>query len=506
MRTKKALLNIISNLILQVITIIYGFVVPKIIIENFGSNVNGLVASITQFLAYIALLESGFGPVVKFVLYKSIAEKNNDKIKRILHTSEKFFRRIAYIFIIYIVILCFLFPTFIKSDFDAFFTISLIVIIAISTFAEYFFGMTYKLFLQAEQKTYVISFIQTITYIVSLIFIVLLVKLGCSIQVIKLTSGIIFVLRPILQNFYVKKKYNISFKEVKEKYEIKQKWDGLAQHIAAVIHGNTDITILTIFSSLSDVSVYSVYYLVTKGLNSLIQSISNGVTSSFGDMIARKEKTNLNNKFKAYELVYFSIITILFSVSATLIIPFVRIYTKNITDANYINITFGLLMILCEFVNMIRLPYISLAYSAGHFKETMKGAWLEAGINIIISILLVNKLGLIGVTIGTFISTLIRAIEFVYHSSKHILNRSLWISIKRIFTASIEFLIMYFICSKTIENYSIENFMDFIIVGVICVFVSGLFVLLINILTSFSDFKIIFNTLKKVFTSKSNNK
>ncbi len=58
MRSKKAILNIISSLMMQITILICGFVVPKLIITNFGSNVNGLISSITQFLAYISLLES----------------------------------------------------------------------------------------------------------------------------------------------------------------------------------------------------------------------------------------------------------------------------------------------------------------------------------------------------------------------------------------------------------------------------------------------------------------
>lgn len=57
-RGKKVVLNIITSLLLQVIILICGFIVPKLIITNFGSDVNGLISSITQFLAYISLLES----------------------------------------------------------------------------------------------------------------------------------------------------------------------------------------------------------------------------------------------------------------------------------------------------------------------------------------------------------------------------------------------------------------------------------------------------------------
>ena len=255
MRSKKAFYNISTSLFLQIIVLLYGFIVPRVIITYFGSNVNGLISSITQFLAYIALLESGFGPVVKSVLYKPIASKDNKSIANILKATEKFFRTIAYIFLIYIAILCFLYPLLVSKDFSWIYTFSLIIIIGISTFAEYFFGMTYRLYLQADQKTYIISIIQILTYILSITSIIILARIGTSIQILKLVSGLIFVLRPLLQNYYVKKKYNINFKDANDKYELKQKWDGLAQHIAGVIHSNTDITVLTIFSTLAEVSV-----------------------------------------------------------------------------------------------------------------------------------------------------------------------------------------------------------------------------------------------------------
>ena len=86
MRSRKTLLNITSNLLLQIIIVLYGFIVPKIIINLFGSNVNGLISSITQFLSYIILFESGFGPVLKSILYKPIAKKDKNTIESILKT------------------------------------------------------------------------------------------------------------------------------------------------------------------------------------------------------------------------------------------------------------------------------------------------------------------------------------------------------------------------------------------------------------------------------------
>ena len=167
--------NVFSSLISQFITIIYGFIVPILIIKTYGSETNGLVNSITQFIAYIALLEVGIGPIIKNALYKPIVEKNKEEIEDILGSANKFFNRIAYALIVYCILLCIFYPI-INNQFSFIYTISLILIISISRFAEYFLGMTYKLFLQSDQKNYVIDYINALGYIINLIIIIKLLN------------------------------------------------------------------------------------------------------------------------------------------------------------------------------------------------------------------------------------------------------------------------------------------------------------------------------------------
>ena len=479
MRSKKAIINIISSLGLQVVTVVCGFIVPRLIIGTFGSSVNGLISSITQFLAYITLLESGFGPVVKSVLYKPIANKNKGEIEEILKSSQRFFRIISYVFIVYIVLLCFILPIVVSNEFDTMFTISLVLIISISTFAEYYFGITYRLYLQAEQRTYVTSFIQIISLIINTILIVVLIRFGASIQIVKLVSAAIFIFRPILQNIYVRKKFNINLKDAKDGYKIKQKWDGLAQHIAAVVHNNTDAVVLTLFANTIEVSVYSVYLLIVIGVKNIIQALTGGVDASFGDMIAKGEMENLNKSFKTYEGFYFTVASILCISTLFLILPFISVYTKGITDANYIRPVFAYLIVLAEFMWVIRLPYSSITLAAGHFKETRIGAWIEAFSNIIISVILVWNFGIIGVAIGTLIAMFIRTIEFMYHSSKYILDRSFLYTLKRLFVIAIEVCVVTLIVNL-IPSINITGYATWALQAVIVAVISAIVVVTIN--------------------------
>lgn len=501
MRSKKAIMNIISSLLLQIITLICGFIIPRLIIEKFGSSVNGLVTSITQFLAYITLLESGFGPVVKSILYKPIANKNKEEIRKILKATEKFFKTISYIFIGYIIILAALLPMIVSEQFDTMFTASLVVIIAISTFSEYFFGMAYKLYLQAEQKTYITSIIQIGTTILNTITVVLLIYFGSTIHIVKIISSLIFVLRPILQYIYIKKKYNIDLKGVESDYKIKQKWDGLAQHIAAVIHNNTDVVILTMFCNTVEVSVYSVYLLIIRGVKSLVQAFSEGIESAFGDMLAKDEYTILNKTFKTYEIIYFTVVTIIFICTLWLIVPFVDVYTQGITDANYHRPIFAILIVLAEFVWTIRLPYSSITLAAGHFKETKNGAWLESAINVVLSIILVWKFQIIGVAIGTLVAMLIRTIEFMYYSSKNILKRSIKYTFGRLVIIALEMSIVMLIAVFMLDN-TIASYGEWIVQAIIVLIITTIVVVPINYLVYREETKDLFGMLKKFVCKK----
>lgn len=510
MRSKKALINVLTSLFLELIKIICGFIAPILIINTYGSAVNGLISSITKFLAYITLLESGIGPVIKATLYKPLMKKDNKEIANILKAAERFFRTIAIIFIIYIVILCVIYPLIIDNEFDGWFTISLILIISISTFVEYFFGLTYRVFIQADQKKYVVSNIEMFTTVLNTIFIVLLIKIGSSIHIVKLFSSFIFVLRPMLLNMYFKRKYKINLKEASEDYKLKGKWDGLSQHIASVVHDNTDIAVLSIFLNMVEVSVYSVYLLIINGVRRFVESLSSGIDATFGDMIARNENKNINEKFGIYETMYFTLVTIVYICVLLLIVPFVSVYTKNATDADYIRPVFAIIMVLAEFVFAIRLPYNSLTLAGGYIKETRVGGWVEAIVNVVLSVALVQYFGIVGVAIGTLVAMIIRTIEFMIFSSKVILKRSILTIVKKMICIIIEVIIMVIINEFLANSLNdIASYLDWIKYAIIFFIITALEVLLINYIFYRKDFKKVKDILrnfkkKKIYNSEEN--
>lgn len=423
--------NGIAALCYQFITIIANFVLPRCILTFYGSAVNGLVSSILQFLSFISFMELGVGAVVQSALYKPLAENDNDSISRIMASASRFFKKIALVLLAYVFILMIVYPQT-QRTFDYIYTASLIAIISISYFAEYYFGLTYQLLLSADQKAYIYLIVQSIAVIINTLLCYIAIHMGASIHIIKLTTSIIYIIRPVLIYIYVKRHYKINTKIKYHGEPIKQKWNGLAQHLASVVLSSTDICVLTLFSTLENVSIYSVYALITNGVKQLVSSFTTGLMSWFGEMIAKDNIDELNRRFDFVEWLLHTLIVFLFTVCAVLIIPFVNVYCYGIIDTNYNVPLFAILLTLATASHSLRVPYNMIVMAAGHFKETQKSAIIEMSLNIIISILLVKHYGLIGVAIGTFISMTYRTIYFVFYLKNNIVKRSTLLFFKHV--------------------------------------------------------------------------
>jgi O-antigen/teichoic acid export membrane protein len=456
--------NIICSILLQIVTIISGFVVPKVILVYFGSSVNGLVSSINQFLNYIQLLEGGLSGVIMVALYKPLADHDSKKVSAIIKATQNFFRKIGCIYIIYALVVAIAYPILVNTGFSAGYSFGLVLVLALNLFIQYFFSLSYKLLLNADRRVYYVSLTQIIIVLVNMISVVITARLFKDVLLLKLFSGLIFFIQPIMYGIYVNKNYKLDKNIEPDSDAIKQRWDGFGINLAYFIHTNTDVIILTLFSTLANVSVYSIYLMIVNALKSLVISVSQAITPSFGRSLASDDIQTVNSKFDEYEYGLSLVTIILFGCGIVLITPFVDVYTAGINDAQYHQVVFGIILCLAELVYCIREPYVSAAYSAGHFRQVSKYAYIEAGLNIVISLLLVKQFGIIGVAIGTLASMVYRLLCHIVYISRNILYRSIKKSLFNIF-----FTIANAICTCLISfnffNLTCSTYVNWIILA-----------------------------------------
>ena len=127
MKRKKILYNLIVGVFGQVITILLGLILPKFFITSFGSEVNGLVASVTQIYVYINLLEAGVGTATLQALYKPISNDNKDEINSILSATSNYYKKTGILYFLAVILFSISFPFIFKTNIDKL-TIFLIVL------------------------------------------------------------------------------------------------------------------------------------------------------------------------------------------------------------------------------------------------------------------------------------------------------------------------------------------------------------------------------------------
>ena len=448
MKNKITLLNMLSSMLLQLCTIISGFIIPRIILSFFGSNVNGLLSSITQFLSYISLVEGGVGAVVLANLYKPLVENDDKKISLVMSTANRFYKTIGTIFIVYSIVMAVAYPLFFAREFSYGYVFSLILIISLGTTIQYMFAINARTLLNADKKIYIVSFTQIVCVVINLILVIVSVKVYPSVHLLKLITSLIYLVQPIFYNWYIRKHYTIAWNGAYDHGLLKERWNGFAINTAAFIHNCTDVVILTIFTDLGTVSIYAVYSLITNGIKQLIVSFINGINPTIGQAYAKGDLYELNEKMDLYEFVVMISTFFFYTMTALLITPFVMLYTQGVTDANYNQPLLGITLVLAELFYIVKFPHLNLAYSANKFKELTVPAYIEVGLNIVISIFFVYKIGIVGVVVGTLVAMIYRMMFHVYYTGKLIVGRRQWIFYKKLLVFLLEAIGIVLFCYR----------------------------------------------------------
>lgn len=479
-RTKNATLNILFAIILQLVTFVRGLILPRIIIPAYGSDINGLVSSITQFLTYISLLEAGVGTIFRSSLYKPLADGDTDKVSGVINEQKRFYRKIGLVFVFYVIALCFIYPLIAKTKISTEYIVSFILILSISTFAEYFISLPYVSLLSADQKvriSYIVSIVYTVVNILVALF---WVWLKADIRLIYLSMCVIGLLRPLFYWLYVKKHYNLSKTAAPDASALKQRWNGMLHHISYYVHTNTDSAILTIFVGTAMVSVYNVYGAIIFGMERLITSVSAGTAAGIGDVLVSGDKKTIDRTVDLFEFVQSAATTVLFTITALMIMPFIKLYTSDMTDINYIYPEFAYVLVCAEAIYCLRCIYSTISTNANKFKETQLGAILECVVNLVLSLILTLAcgMGLLGIAIGTLAGMFVRYLAEVLFLSKNVINRSVLKAFKSLLVNACIAAVSILICHFALNYNAINGVAKWVLLAVI----SSVIVIVVTVL------------------------
>lgn len=459
----KIIKNIVFGFGGQLLILAIGILVPRLIILTYGSEVNGLTSAITQVFSYLALLEAGIGNASINLLYKNISKKNRCEINETVSATRNYYNNVLPIYIICVLAFAIIYPQIVMTEVEKN-TIRLIIFVqGMSGVIDFKFSSTYTQLLVADGRNYVVTNLNVMVKFCAVIIQIILISYQCDIVCVQSAFLLLYIVKAYVLNKYIKKQYG--WIKVNKKVSTKlleQRTSFVIHEISAVIFSNTDIFVLSIFCSMKIASVYAIYNLIFSSLAAFIGVTNRGIDFTLGYEY-NKDKTSYVKLHDTYERFYMCISFSVITTACILVTPFIILYTKGVSDINYIDKYIPLLFSIIHLLSCCRAVSAKLITIADHAKMTIPRAILEDVVNVFFSIILVVKVGIYGVLLGTIIALLYRTNDIIFYANRKILRRNPCSAYKNMLLDFLLFCAFIIIFSKI--HLNICNYITFIMNG-----------------------------------------
>ena len=469
----RGLKNAAFGILSQFLVFAVGIIIPRLVLVNLGSEANGLLSSIGNILTYLSLLEAGVGTASLQALYKPCAQNDHKSANSIMAGTDYFYRRTGKIYLLIVLVLSVGYTFTVHTELPRLTVFVVVLLSGLTGVISYFFQGKFKIFLTAEGKSYVNTNIVTIVHIGTSLTKAILLITGHGVIAVQISAFIFTLLQMIAYILYMKRHYPWLNTRVKPDLDaINQKNAVLVHQISGLIFSNTDVLLLTIFTSLKDVSVYTMYAMIYGMVKALAVVLYESYTYALGQSY-NTDKSRFLRLFDAYEVLTIMITFSLYCICRALINPFLALYTRGVNDIQYVNAWLPWFFAAFYLLHNGRTSSATLINISQRFEETKWRSVAESVINVTVSLICVNYFGIYGVLMGTIVALLYRANDMIIYAAS-ILGRSCWITYKRWLLNVTVFLGLSFGLDHI--SFSAQNYLKLLLMALpVSIGVSGLF-------------------------------
>ena len=178
-----------------------------------------------------------------------------------------------------------------------------------------------------------------------------------------------------------------------------------------------------------------------------------------------------------------------------MITPFIKIYTHDIHDVNYILPITASLFVVNELFNLLKAPGGMIIISAGMYKETRWRNTIQTVILIVCGILLGHYYGIIGIVSGIMLSNIYRDIDILFFVPKYILQSSCIDTLRKWIKTAICFVIVCF--PSYWFDMTSSGYVMWALKSIAVMFYSAIVFSLITFIFDRSEFYSIYKRLKR---------
>ena len=431
-KRRRIVRNIFSQFIYNGVVIIFGLILPRLYLVGFGSDVNGLVSTIKDIFAYLALLEAGIGINAQYALYKPIAKGETKNINAILAATRHYYLRTGTIYAAITLLLAVVYPLVMRTSLDWFSVFAIIVMYGTPGVITFFAQGKYRPLLEVDGKNYIYGYIYTATFIIGKGLTLVLLLISDNLLLIQASYMVPTFLQVGAMYLYVKKKYPwVNWRAEPNLKALSQKGSVLIHQISQVIFKNTDTVILSIIWGMKYASVYVIYMLFFGNFDKIVQIFVGAVNFRLGQLY-HTAKERFFTLYELYETLLYMMSFLCHTVLAAFLLPFIVLYTKGVNDVAYIKPLYVVMFTAVNLLTTLKHPNLQVVNIAGKFDATRSHAIAEMIINISVSVVATYFLGIVGCLLGTIAALLFRVNTTIIYCRRHIFGYGIFKEYKKI--------------------------------------------------------------------------
>lgn len=483
MNTKSRIDNSIRNVkytaIAQTVNFLIVFLSRRFFVKILSTEYLGLNGTFSNIISMLSLAELGLGSAICFCLYKPISDKDEKTVNSIMAFYKKAYTVIG-LAVLAIGTALIPFLDFIIEELPNIPHIRLIYFLFVFNSSLSYFFVYKKTLLIADQKQYLSNIIhQVFVFLINLLQIILLLITHNYFAYL-----LVMIVGTVSQNVFISvlvdKEYDFLDTrhadplDSETKKEIFRKIGAMASHrVGGVIVNGTDNIIIAKCVSVISVGLYSNYFLVKNTVISVITLLFQAVTSSVGNLGAQENSEKRRGEvFDALNLTAAIVVGLCSVGMFVLFNPFIELWVGREYLLNPKTVA---VIVLNFYILGMRQPVLTFRDALGIFWHDRYKPVAESVINLVFSIPLAFRYGILGVLLGTLISTMTTSFWVEpYVLYKYGFKRRVYSYFIKYFVYFAVTAVSTALCLLICSYVKVENsVVSLIIKGLICLAVTG---------------------------------
>lgn len=408
-RTEYSARNTTIAMVSRIIAIVMGYLARVVFTHTLSESYVGINGLFTDILNVLALSELGIGTAITYALYRPVAEKDIERQKSVMKLYQGLYRLVALLIAAAGLLVVPFLGYFVHDAYDVDHILLIYLLYLANSVLSYLFVYK-KTLVDAHQLNYIGVLYHTVFLVIQYVFQMVLLAATRNFILYLLT----YLLCTAANNICIARKAdslypylrdeNIEPLPREEKKKLIKNIKAMLLHkIGAVVVNNTDNLLLSVMVGIISVGKYANYYLVIGSVRQVLDQAFQGITASVGNLGVTENRERVRTIFESSFFV------------GQWMYGFASICLFQLLN-QFVAVSFGekyvfpstLVFVLCLnfFVTGMRQAALIFRDSLGLFWFDRYKPLAEAAVNLTASIFLTLRFGIIGVFLGTFISTM----------------------------------------------------------------------------------------------------